>query len=164
VSEAPVVDEELAAFLQSGQSLHVASRGESLAPSLDRALGCRVSDDRRRVTVFILASHGARMVEDFGRNGAIAFVASQPSTHRTVQLKGVDATVGPAGPGDAALLARQADGFARDLVTLGYDESLPRLLVEGDLGDVVAVSFTPVQAFVQTPGPGAGAPLGARLK
>lgn len=156
---APLIDEELAAFLQSGQSLHVASRGENLAASLDRALGCRVSADRRRVTVFILASHGAAMLEDFGRNGAIAFVASQPSTHRTVQLKGVDAVAGPVEPGDAALLARQADGFARDLVALGYAESLPRLLVEGDPGDVVAVTFTPVQAFVQTPGPGAGAPM-----
>jgi hypothetical protein len=164
VSEAPLIDGELAAFLQSGQSLHVASRGESLVPSLDRALACRVSADRRRVTVLILASHCAQMIADFGRNGAIAFVASQPSSHRTVQLKGVDATVGPAEPGDAALLASQADGFTRDLVSLGYAESLPRLLVEGDLADVVAVSFTPVQAFVQTPGPGAGAPLGARAK
>ena len=164
MSEAPLVDAELAAFLQAGQSLHVASRGDSLEPSLDRALACRVSADRRRVTVLILASHGARMIADFGSNGAVAFVASQPSTHRTVQLKGVDATVGPAESGDAALLASQADGFARDLVSLGYAESLPRVLVEGDLGDVVAVSFTPVEAFVQTPGPGAGAPLGARAK
>jgi hypothetical protein len=162
MEEGPLIDEELAAFLEAGQSLHVASRGEDLASRLDRAIGCRVSADRRRVTVLVLASHCGAMIEDYGRNGAIAFVASQPSTHRTVQLKGEDARAEPPGPGDRALVLRQGDAFARDLVSLGYPECLPRLLVDADPQDIVAITFTPRQAFVQTPGPGAGAPLAAR--
>ncbi len=159
MSGAPLVDEELAAFLQSGLSLHVASRGEGLLPRLVRALGCRVSEDRRRVTVYLLRSQGGEMLEDFARSGAIAFVASMPSTHRTVQLKGDDARLAPPEAADEAIVAAQAAAFTADLVRLGYDESLPRLLLAGDCGDVVAVTFTPTQAFVQTPGPGAGAPI-----
>lgn len=159
MAEAPLIDEELAAFLQSGMSLHVASRGAGLEPRVARAVGCRVSPDRRLVTVFVLASQAGPLLGDFAANGDIAFVASYPSTHRTVQLKGRDARPVPLDPADESLVARQADAFVADLAKLGYEEALPRSLLAGECADVVAVAFTPLQAFAQTPGPGAGAPL-----
>lgn len=162
MENAPLVDEELAAFLMSGVSVHAASRDATLLPSLVRGVGCRVSADRRRVTVFVLQSQCGRLLLDFAANGAIAFVASLPSTHRTVQLKGTDARAEAPLPGDRDLVERQRLGFEADLMKAGYDRALPRTLAGGEWDDVVAVTFTPTSAFAQTPGPGAGAPLAGR--
>jgi hypothetical protein len=153
---ASLIDAELAAFLQAGVSVHAASRDAANVPCLVRGAGCRVSADRRRVTVFLFASQCGRLLQDLRDNGAIAFFASQPSTHRTVQLKGSDARVEVPQPGDERHVERHREAFLRDLVGIGYDESLPRTLLGGDWADAVAVTFTPTAVFAQTPGPGAG--------
>jgi hypothetical protein len=151
-----LIDEELAAFLQSGVAVHAASRDAANVPCLVRGAGCRVSADRRRVTIFLYAAQCGRLLQDFRDNGAIAFFASQPSTHRTVQIKGPDAKVEVPQPGDERHVECHREAFLRDLVGLGYDESLPRTLLGGDWADAVAVTFTPTAVFAQTPGPGAG--------
>lgn len=153
------LDEELVAFMQGGVSLHAASRDAGCVPNLSRAVGCRVSPDRTRVTVFLLASHSAAMLADFRANGAIALVVSLPSSHRTVQLKGLDAAIEPLQDTDHILIARLREAFVKELVSLGYAAPLPQTLLSGARGDVVAVGFTVSGAFIQTPGPAAGSPL-----
>ncbi len=112
------------------------------------------------MTYPLYASQCGTMLADFARNGAIAFVASLPSTHRTVQLKGTDAKAGAPQPGDEAIDADRQRAAFRDVLTgMGYDRAMPLALTGGDWSDVVAVTFTPTSAFVQTPGPGAGAAL-----
>jgi hypothetical protein len=95
------LDAELVAFIQGGVSIHAASRSASHEPDLARALGCRVSADRRRVSVFLLASHCGALLADDRANGAVAVVFSLPGSHRTVQLKGKDAAVESPQDGDA---------------------------------------------------------------
>ena len=159
----PVLDEELAAFIQRGEiSIHAASRNAALESNLSRALGCRVAPGRRRVTIFLLASQSGAILADFRANGAIAAVFSQPSTHRTVQLKGTDAAVEAVEEGDAARIARHREAFASELASIGFPEALPRALLAGARADVVAVGFTPLEAFQQTPGPTAGTPIRSR--
>lgn len=154
------IDPELATFIQSGGvSMHAASRDAGNVANLARPLGCRVSPDRTRVTVFLLASHAGAMLADYRANGAIAFVVTLPSTHRTVQLKGEDATLEPVQDDDHARIARQREGFVRELTALGYEGSLAAILLAGARADVVAVGFTVCAAFIQTPGPAAGTPL-----
>lgn len=159
MTDAPLIDEELAAFLQGGVSMHAASSTPGRPPGLARPLGCRVSADRRTVTVLLLASHAGSMLEDFRANGRIAVVFSLPSSHRSVQLKGVDARVESLQPEDARIVGRYRQAFVDQLASLGFDTSLPRTLLAGAQDDLVAVAFTPSGAFVQTPGPGAGAAL-----
>lgn len=156
---AVALDAETVAFMGGGVSMHAASRDAANVPSLSRPLGCRVSADRTRVTVFLLASHSGAMLADFRANGRIAVVVTLPSTHRTIQLKGEDAAVEPLRDGDHILIARTREAFMRDLEAMGYHRSLPETLLEGQRGDVVAVGFTICAAFTQTPGPTAGAPL-----
>ena len=43
----------------------------------------------------------------------------------------------------------------------GISEALTRALLAGGDDELVAIEFTPVAAFVQTPGPDAGKPLGS---
>lgn len=150
------LDAETAAFTEGGLSMHAASRDAANVANLSRGLACRVCRERTRVTVFLLASHSGDMLADFRANGRIAVVFSQPSTHRTIQLKGTDAAVEPMQDGDHVLVAKQQAGFVRDLTSLGYPNSLPETLLKGARGDIVAVGFTIAEAFVQTPGPSAG--------
>ena len=159
-SNSPVtLDEELVAFMQGGISMHAASRDAGNVPNLSRGLAVRVSKDRTRVTVFLLASHSAAMLADFRDNGAIALVVTLPSSHRTVQLKGCDAAIEPLQADDHLLIARTREAFVQELTRLGYAVAIPEGLLTGARGDVVAVGFTVTSAFIQTPGPAAGMPL-----
>jgi hypothetical protein len=146
-------------FLEQGVSIHAGSRDASHVASLSRGLGCRLSADRTRLTVFLLASHSGAMLADFRANGQVAVVITLPSTHRTIQLKGTDAGAEPLQEGDHLLVARSREAFVKELVKLGWEASLPESLLGGAPGDVVAVGFTITAAFVQTPGPTAGTPL-----
>jgi len=153
------LDEETAAFMMAGTSMHAASCDRDGVANLSRPIACRVSPDRTRVTVFMLASHSGAMLADFRANGRIAVVFTMPSTHRTIQLKGHDAAVEPLHEDDPIVIARHREAFARDLERIGFARSVPVALLEGARGDVIAVAFTIAAAFTQTPGPGAGAPL-----
>jgi len=128
-------------------------------PELGRALGCRVSPDRSRVTVLLPGDQLPALVAAVRSSRAVAVVFSEPATHRTIQLKGTDAALEPTAPGDAVLSARWTDGFVAELAAYGIVENLVRAFLWCEPGGMVAVSFTPCAAFQQTPGPRAGAPL-----
>ena len=158
----PLIDEEVAAFLQSGISMHAASVAPGNIPEITRVAGCRITPDRRTVTVYVVASQGSRLLEQVRANRAIAVAFTKPRTHRTVQLKGVDARVVPVDPEDAADVDRQVAAFDRDLRAAGFPDRFGWTLAGGSPLGLSAVAFTPASAFVQTPGPSAGATLKCR--
>ena len=155
----PVIDAAHAAFLLGRVSIVAASRDDRNVPTLMRGLGCRLSRDRRQVTILLRASQSEALLADLRANGVIAVVFSEPSTHRTLQLKGTGATVGPLQRGDAQLLTRYRDAMLAEICPLGYAEALIRTMLSCPPQDAVAVTFRPSHAFSQTPGPGAGQPL-----
>lgn len=154
--------EEIAAFIQSGLSITVAGRDERLIPSIAKAVGCRVDDGGRQVTVLVFAEAAAAVMRDIAHNRQVAAVFTRPSTNRTVQLKGHDARSVPAGPAEAALVRRHLALFADDLRLLGWNAEYIDTLLLHDWSQLMAIRFTPRGAFAQTPGPGAGQamPLG----
>lgn len=155
----PLLPEDVAAFIQGGVSMTVASRDDRLVPSIAKACGCRVGDDRREVTMLMFAEPAATVARDIARCGHAAVVFSQPSTNRTVQLKGRDVRPVPVSPSDLAIVRRYVALFAADLGHLGWDQSYVEALFWHDPSQLIAVRFTPEGAFHQTPGPGAGAPM-----
>jgi hypothetical protein len=158
----PLLDAAHAGFVaQPGISMTVASRAPGNLPVLGRALGCRVAADRRRVTVLLPGDQLPELVAALRESRAIAAVFSEPGTHRTIQLKGVDAALEPLAPGDAELSARWADGFVAAVAPYGIGEPLVRAFLWCEAAALLAVSFTPCAAFQQTPGPRAGTPLAA---
>jgi len=160
MSGAPVLDAEHAAFVQRpGISITAASRTAANLPQLGRALGCRIAPDRGRVTILLPADQYAPLVEALRASRAIAVVFSEPSTHRTIQLKGADAAIEPIMPGDLERAARWTDDFVAGLAALGYGAGMVRSFLWCDPAGLVAVGFTPQAAFEQTPGPQAGMPL-----
>jgi hypothetical protein len=153
------LDEANALFIRCGVMVSVASRDAHHVASLARALGCRVAPDRRSVTAFLAASQCEVLLRDLRDTGTIAAVFTQPSTHRTIQLKGTDAASGPLEPGDTALIEANIVALVKDMAVLGYTEAFARTILAHEAGDLVAVTFTPTSAFAQTPGPQAGKPL-----
>lgn len=154
-----IIDAAHAEFLQRGVGIGAAACNRELLPTLARATGCRVSPDRRRVTIFVSATQAAPVLGCVRENGAVAVVFSEPSTHRTVQLKGTDAEVGGLLEGDLQLIDAYRSAFVRELAPLGYDEVKIRTLITYPSADIVSLSFTPSEAYSQTPGPRAGEPL-----
>jgi len=158
-SGAPL-DAAHAEFIQGGVSVILGTRNASMVPDAVRGCGCRVSPDRRRVTVFVDRERAAGLLDDLAASRAIAVVFSQPSTHRTIQLKGTDAAAVRIHASDRRLVAAHREAWIADLESIGYSRAFAEALW-GDLpGALAAIAFTPSAAFQQTPGPAAGQPLG----
>jgi hypothetical protein len=161
------IDEDTAAFMQRGVSIIASSRGADVAeqrhpqPSLMRALGCRVSPDRRQVTILLNAPQSCALLDDIRATGQIAVVFSQPSTHRAVQIKARLAQVVETTPHDWALASQYQQAYAREVEVLGYPMGFAMALMAWRPADLAAVSFIPEQGYEQTPGLHAGAPLSA---
>jgi len=155
----PLLDEAHAAFLQQEVAINLASCDGQHRPSLARGCGCRVSADRRAVTVFVPATMAHDLLRDVRAGGPLAVVFTLPRTHQALQLKGQGAAVVPLADGDRELMRAAARAFSGELKGLGYREPFATtnlLLAEGE---AVGLHFEPSAAFVQTPGPKAGTPL-----
>ncbi|MBN8284750.1 pyridoxamine 5'-phosphate oxidase family protein [Zoogloea sp.] len=154
------LDPALAEFITSHVSLQLAATDDAGLATAVRCVGCRVSADRRRVTLLMPRSQAAPVLASIAANGRVAVVFNEPKSYRTLQLKGRDGRIEPPLPDDAAALQPYAAGFARRLAPLDVPEPYVRTLVSCAPEDLVAVSFTPLEAYAQTPGPRAGRRLG----
>jgi len=155
------IDAAQAAFMQGGVSISAASCGARPFPGVCRVLACSVAPDRRRLTVMVARSCAQDLLDDVAQSGRIAVVFSQPSTNRTIQIKGDSACL--AAP-DAHLLdavRSHRDAFVDEVATLGFTAALVRSLLDFPDEDIVAITFTATAAYDQSPGPRAGAPLKA---
>ena len=149
---------ELAAFCQSGLSVIVAVCRPAEAPVAVLGCGCLIlPEDRMRL---LLPRPGNEALLAMVERGAgIAVTFSQPVTHRSIQVKGSRAVVTMPDEGDRLEAVRQSQGMRWELVEVGYPPAFAEAFCSVDPDTVVAVDFTLEAAFVQTPGPGAGAEL-----
>lgn len=154
-----LLDEENAAFIQSGLSISIASRDANNIPSVAKALACRVSPDRRRVTVYVSTTKAAPVLRDIATSGVLAAIFTRPSTHRALQLKGGDPLIEPIRADEAVHIEADVEGFVANIVSIGYTKEEGHAYVGYGQGETIAVRFTPTAGFVQTPGPKAGARL-----
>ena len=155
------LDESHAAFIQGGVTVVVCSRNADLMPDVVRGCGCRVSRDRRRVTVLVEPERAGTVLADIAATGMIAVVFSQPSTHLTIQLKGTDAKLVRVTPAERAVADRHLQAWVDELCLIGYTPDFARAVRGRAEQGLAAIAFTPTAAFQQTPGPGAGQPLPA---
>ncbi len=142
-------------------SILAASHGPENIPFVARAVGRRFSADTQRLTLFFPASDANDLIEHANRNGMVAAVFALPSTHQALQLKGSDARAERPSRSDCELVSAYCRAFIEHLVQLGYPRNIFEALMDLAPDDLAAISFTPVAAFSQTPGPGAGRAIGA---
>jgi hypothetical protein len=155
----PVLDSRVLEFLEHRVLVSVASRSAGHVPSLVRCVGFRVHERPQRLTVFARTRYSERVLDDIQATGLVAVVFSEPSTHRTLQVKSTDAAAGPLQEGDWPMIGMHIKAAVAELCPLGYQERWVRTVFEATPAQVQAVRFTPSSAFAQTPGPRAGAPL-----
>ena len=160
IGRAQPLDAVHAAFIQGPVSVIVASRNAELVADVVRGCGCRVSRDRRQVTVLVEPGRAGSLLDDIAANGMIAAVFSQPSTHQTIQLKGTDARLVRVTAADRAAAQQHLRTWSEDLERIGFDTPFAAAL-HGGTGGLAAIRFTPTATFQQTPGPAAGQPLEA---
>ena len=159
MSAGTLIDPELAEFLQSGISMHVATARGGV-PQLTRGAGVRIAPDRRRVTVFVIPSQSVGVLDDIAANATVAAVFTKPRSHRTVQLKGKDARIASASAEDEAMVRAQVEAFRAELAEIGFPDRLGTTLAAGTPGPLLGITFTVATAFIQTPGPAAGQAIG----
>lgn len=147
------------ALVDRGVSAIVASRDAALRPSVMRAVGSRISEDGRHITVYLRPSQSRQLLADIAATGHIAVVFSDPPSHRTLQVKATAARLRPAEAGDQAVLRRYLAAMQHAVGQVGYGPDYVAAMLAAPSHDLVAVEFTPEAAFDQTPGPRAGAPL-----
>tara|TARA_R110001599_G_scaffold309251_2_gene516209 strand:- start:334 stop:855 length:522 start_codon:yes stop_codon:yes gene_type:complete len=159
---AAAIAPDLLALMVKGVSVIVGACGLDLRPSLMRAMGSAVDADGHTVTVYLSRSQSRELLQDIASTGRLAVVFTQPHSHRAVQLKAGHARIRSADVSDAPALARYVASMEEELALIGFGTDFTRTLFSQPLEDMVAVSFEPEEAFDQTPGPKAGAPLGKR--
>jgi hypothetical protein len=155
---APVVPDDLAAFLSGGYSVAVAARGLDGRPLAGVALAC-VPAGPGRLRVVMRAKANAALLTAVEAGSALAVTVSRPLDHRSIQVKAAAARRVATTPGDLAATAAQAEGFRCELVLIGYPPAFAAAYVAHEPADLAAVEMEPDAVFVQTPGPGAGSAL-----
>lgn len=148
---------ELASFLESGIAILVGTRDARLFPECMRAIGARVEAGGAELTIFLPEAVAARTVANLRENGRLAVGFSRASDHRSFQVKGRVLALGPARETDRADIERYRCALAAELQAVGLP---PRITLRMVHWPAHAVRLHVDSVFVQTPGPGAGAPLG----
>jgi len=150
---------ELVTFCQQGVGVILATCADG-HPIAGRGFACRI-DEAGTVRILLRRTgHGAFLTAL--RSGApIAATFTEPTRHRSIQLKGTGARETPATVADGMALAVQSREFRDRLMAIKYTEVMSNGYSFADPEDIVAVDFVPDEAFVQTPGPSAGSALEA---
>src|SRR5688572_2941449 len=153
VAGRPLINDELAGFLESGLSINVGTRDGELQPNGVIAWAVRVHDDREHLTLFLHKDAAQAMLRNLRAYPEIAVAFDRPTSHRACQVKGRFVATRPGKAAERAQVERQVDGFFADLEGIG----IPRAMVEGfKTWPCVAIEMRATELFEQTPGPGAG--------
>jgi len=151
-----MIDNDSATFIQTGVSISVAACAPGRRPCMSRGLACKLIDGGQRIGIALRRSQSAEVLDNIRLTARVAVVFSQPTTNRTVQLKGVDARIEAFDQADQPLIDHHLDAFVPEVVALGTPAEMVHALLDYTLDDMVMVIYTPSAGFDQTPGPKAG--------
>jgi len=155
---AGVLTQELAEFCESGVSIVIAARGADGLPIAGVARACRITRDGR-MRVFLPEAANAALLGALAQGSPFAATFSAPRNHRSIQVKASVARQVEMAAGELDAVDRQVRTFASELVFVSYTPRFAAAYTAYRPDDIVAIEFSPHDAFVQTPGPGAGEQL-----
>jgi hypothetical protein len=153
---APRISDDLAAFLESGAAITVATRDGELQPDGAWAWAARVHEDRAQLTVFLHERGAAAMLRNLESHPEIAVVLDRPSDHRACQVKGRFVASRRARAAERPHVERQLESFVADLETIGMSRGLT---AAWKCWPCMALELRVTGLFEQAPGPGAGEPM-----
>jgi len=147
---------QLAAFLEGGVGIHVASRNQSLAPSGARALAAAVEPDGTHLVVYLASVAAALVLPDLEANGQAAVGFARPTDECACQVKGVFVSVREATDEERPRVLSQWGAFLANLERIGIS---PATFATWVTWPCVAIRVRATALFEQTPKPGTGGPL-----
>ena len=151
-----MIDAQLAAFLEEGVGIHIATRNGALQPNGARAIAVTVEAGGEHLVVYVARVAAARILPDLEANGQAAVGFGRPIDDRACQVKGLFVGAREATDDERAKVLAQWDGFLGSLEKIGIPRAATRTWVTWP---AVAIRLRANALFDQTPGPGAGAPL-----
>jgi hypothetical protein len=156
--DARVLDPETVTFLEGGCALIVGTVGASGEPHAARGWGLTVRPGDPVEMHLVIDADDAVTIENLAANARIAITGADVETLRSTQVKGT-ASVLPIGTIDERARAeRFADAFFSDIARVdGTPRELLQQLVPHNFR---ACRVQATELYDQTPGPGAGTPLG----
>ncbi len=137
----------------------VGTRDDDLQPAATRAAGARVSEDRRRVTLYLPSTASARAIANLERHPVVAVGIASPMDNVAIQMKGSCVDLHVATETERSIPERYVTCQSELLSVLGLPRALTSRMI---VWPAHAVTFSIEDIFVQTPGPGAGKRLGSR--
>jgi hypothetical protein len=150
----------VSAFITGAVSINVAApMAAGGAPAVNRALGCWLEPDTGAITVYLCRTAAGALLDSIETGAPVAVVFTEPSTHKSLQIKSRGAVVAPAGVAAVAVLERYRRNFGAEIQPLGFSPAFNAALLSHGDGKVAAVTFHPDDVFTQTPGAQAGDPL-----
>lgn len=155
----PHLPPDWVAHLESGVSHRLGSSHPDGQPEICRGLAAQALPDGR-IEVLLDPNVGDRLLDATRATRRIAYVAAQPGSHVTLHVKGLDAEVFAATQAHASLFERCRERFIAQVEPYGFTrEGIMAVWYDLDVHLLAGVRFTPVGAWDQTPGIGAGAPV-----
>ena len=109
--------------------------------------------------ILLRAPANAELLEAIKASSAVAVTFARPADHRSIQFKAAHATIHPIVPADTIAASKQGAGMRNELVAVDHSDDFASSYVDFRPDELVAVHLVPQQAFVQTPGVGAGTEL-----
>jgi hypothetical protein len=155
-SDSRVIAPDLAAFLESGLSIHIATCSGGLEPRGSRVAAVKVDADGTHLTAFVPKIASRPILADLEANPHVAVGFGRPTDDRACQVKGEFVQSRAGRPAERELVVRQWNGLMSELAQIGFSV---RIADGWTTWPVVAVRLRVTALFSQTPGPGAGAPM-----
>ena len=154
-----MIPDRVIELLHGPAYMQIGTRDAALRPAHTFAVGAVVHEDRETVTVFVPTARARRILADLESNGRVALGISMTS-HEAYQLKGSYLSTRPTDASDLARQETYRKALLEDALRVGFPEEIARPLTQGlAYTPAIAMTFRAEQAFLQTPGPGAGTPL-----
>ena len=146
-----MIPQRLVDFIHGPTLTWLGSRDDRLRPSVAWAFGARVDAANELITAFVPDIEGGEVLRDLARNGMAALTAVDGISHEAYQFKGRHVETRP-----STAEERAVQDIHRSKL-LSHYASYPEALFSGFVfHPSTAVTFRVEEAFVQTPGPGAG--------
>lgn len=151
-----MIPERVIEVLCGGAFMQIGTRDATLRPAHTFAIGGRVDDDRRTVTVFVPTACSEPVLRNLATSPRIALGISL-ATHEAYQIKGSYLSSRPADEEDLAVQESARAALLDGCLAAGFPEELSRPMTQGfAYTPAVAITFHAEEVFLQTPGPEAG--------
>ncbi len=157
----PQLTAEMAEWITQGVAHQVGACTPHGRPCIGRGLAARCEDDGR-LLVLVSGESAFEVLDAIRATARVAVNFTLPADFSSIHVKGVDAVVEPAGAPYRALLEARHAALHAQLAPLGFRIEYTNAWYSVPDEDLMAIRFTPIGAWNQTPGPGAGSALDLR--